>query len=992
VKTRDIPAMLNPFVKLEKLSEKDIRRLTVSTKPVLSIGCSYKKPRCPDQDDNSEESGDSSDEFNRLADGEQSTDPLFVPNDSDNGFESSDEENVIDNIRDKTPRMKKDILTSKRRSLNLRTRVVLGCTSSETSEATSLEPKKPFVASSDYGQNSNQPQKPAAVVFIVKPTPPPGKIAIAPQLYECDYCDLLLTHKWDMGLHYQKFHSNKPVFKCDRCPRSFLLSCDWILHNERDHDCAPPLPSNIKDANRPIMLPGSMVNESHAFASTLYRRTEKEQSESKDLSCGVCEKTFTRKHDMKQHQREVHNIETCSNSSAGGNRNRTDSDSENEHSPSDTPEATEDHLKLLNDNKQWACYICGTTFQERSDWEGHLLTHETSIKSIKCLHCSALFTLQINADNHYIAAHPLETWLTRFPCTQSNCYAVFSTNDQLDSHITLFHKRKTSSVPAGSCDRKMLECLTCHKLFPTDTQLKYHQDRAHANLVCELCGRKFARKSRFEDHVKYHSNADDFKCREPDCGKQCTGTVSLKRHMLLRHPPPGQKFICETCGKVLPSSDTLNNHLRNHRANAERAKSAPPKRNVVTCYKCPFKCLGQQNLKRHMNNIHGPKNYVTCSICRKTMTALSYRIHKKNKNCHIRVQVVPSVLPSSQAESSAASKSETQQVASSSQEQTIVHTPHDDDSNNVQTSVPSSAALAENAVKIIQSKRGLTKSKSLQSPSKSQIGKKHNPECRICGAKRYSKSTMTKHFQKVHPDSKLFKCNKPDCQFESDTSAKLQEHLHRNHKEPRIGVHGLAIPTDCYVCGENIPYVSRVAQHFQDKHPGLRPFKCPRDNCKYIANYKHDLNKHLLRSHATKEEKLKLKTLKCPLCSNSYYNSANGKKDLERHLNFHNNKRPYKCPHCPYAFFDDVLLRQHIKRVHPSQDTPCPHCEKVFTKKSSLNTHMERVHTGTHVCHICGLKFNKNDRLLRHHNYHKQLLEWTEPPGISNNDNEISNI
>ncbi|KAI1709211.1 zinc-finger double domain-containing protein [Ditylenchus destructor] len=66
---------------------------------------------------------------------------------------------------------------------------------------------------------------------------------------------------------------------------------------------------------------------------------------------------------------------------------------------------------------------------------------------------------------------------------------------------------------------------------------------------------------------------------------------------------------------------------------------------------------------------------------------------------------------------------------------------------------------------------------------------------------------------------------------------------------------------------------------------------------------------------------------------------------LQSHMRIHNNKKPYKCPHCPYITPHSGYLTSHIRAHNGEKPFKCDLCPYASAYRSHLNCH-KRIHTG----------------------------------------------
>ena len=168
--------------------------------------------------------------------------------------------------------------------------------------------------------------------------------------------------------------------------------------------------------------------------------------------------------------------------------------------------------------------------------------------------------------------------------------------------------------------------------------------------------------------------------------------------------------------------------------------------------------------------------------------------------------------------------------------------------------------------------------------------------------------------------SLLVKCD--DC-GKTLRKYKLKEHIRFVHQ---------MIFFPCDLCDIKLPTEKQLFEHKEYKHEGKGPM-CKK--CDYVARFKQGLQKHMKIIH----EVGRVKRFPCSLegCDKAYFNQVG----LNRHIQFHQGEKPFKCDECGKSFIQKGTLKEHL-RVH-SGEKPfiCPTCKKAFSQASGLKSHKE---------------------------------------------------
>ena len=90
----------------------------------------------------------------------------------------------------------------------------------------------------------------------------------------------------------------------------------------------------------------------------------------------------------------------------------------------------------------------------------------------------------------------------------------------------------SGSVSAHKIYSKILLCEFCDATFASPGGLREHTDRIHLKkypFLCDLCGKGFARKEGYNDHMNKHKNIKAHKC--PTCLSSFSFETNLRRHL-----------------------------------------------------------------------------------------------------------------------------------------------------------------------------------------------------------------------------------------------------------------------------------------------------------------------------------------------------------------------------------------------------------------------------------------------------------------------------
>lgn len=238
-----------------------------------------------------------------------------------------------------------------------------------------------------------------------------------------------------------------------------------------------------------------------------------------------------------------------------------------------------------------------------------------------------------------------------------------------------------------------------------------------------------------------------------------------------------------------------------------------------------------------------------------------------------------------------------------------------------------------------------------------------NFKCNNCNKEYKTQSGLTKHL--LTHNKKEFKCNFPNCIFESYNLVYLKNHLkvHDNinikeykcnydncYKEYKtqsgLNYHILINHNNtknkykCEQCIYSTKNKQSLKQHIK-KHENKKEFKCDFLNCTYRGNILANLKRH-------KERHLSNIKYKCEFKTCSY--ETKDKESLIKHKIIHDENTFFTCiyENCDYKCNFKMNLRYHIEVIHlPYIAHKCEYdyCEFETNCKKNLNRHLKTIHS-----------------------------------------------
>ncbi|XP_069063528.1 gastrula zinc finger protein XlCGF57.1-like [Pleurodeles waltl] len=268
------------------------------------------------------------------------------------------------------------------------------------------------------------------------------------------------------------------------------------------------------------------------------------QASDRHFSCSDCEKSFSQKTFLLQHQR-IHT------------EMRTFPCSECDRSFSLKKELHY-HQRLHKGVRPYSCTLCEKSFFQKAYLLQHLRFH-TGVRPFRCTECQKSFKLKNDLQRH----QRIHTGVRPFSCT--DCDKHFTRKATL-----LQHQRKHTGV-------RPLSCTECEKSFTVKTDLHRHQivHTAEKPFQCTECQKCFKFKNDLQRHQIIHSGIRPFPCTE--CEKSFTRKTNLLQHQKIHTGV--RPFPCTECKKSFTRNTNLLRHQRIHRKakpyfNSEQEKSS----------------------------------------------------------------------------------------------------------------------------------------------------------------------------------------------------------------------------------------------------------------------------------------------------------------------------------------------------------------------------------------------------------------------------------
>lgn len=250
--------------------------------------------------------------------------------------------------------------------------------------------------------------------------------------------------------------------------------------------------------------------------------------------------------------------------------------------------------------------------------------------------------------------------------------------------------------------------------------------------------------------------------------------------------------------------------------------------------------------------------------------------------------------------------------------------------------------------------------------------------CQICATVFKNRYNLLRHFQKRHPEFKMYECDL--CRISFPSIDEFKDHLEDKHSRVHTThtVDAKQVRFACDVCGNMYKNKASAMNHLLT-HTAKKTVNCTL--CDFTCYTKQQLGVHM-----TKHDK----RFACTICHKRFAQ----KSQLDVHINaVHYNHRPYACQLCKKSFKTKGSHDAHMIVHTDTRNYQCPHCDKKCRKRYDLTLHI-RTHTGEKPfkCSVCGRGFVQMCDTRKHEMLHfkpgkrKTAFVSSDPGGVADDE------
>ena len=188
---------------------------------------------------------------------------------------------------------------------------------------------------------------------------------------------------------------------------------------------------------------------------------------------------------------------------------------------------------FLTEDKKHVCPKCSKTFDDKSNYNRHVLNHEKI--TYQCTQCEKTYENKASFVRHQKEHDPTKA----FSCKM--CAKVLSSKTNLEKHMKIFHEDSNEN------GEKILQFQGMFRTF--SEVVSANSVASMENNTCETCKKSYSSNYHLKRHQKKHENNNDketvnenFRCHE--CDKMYTSVGNLNRHKKNVHDV---NPICKEC-------------------------------------------------------------------------------------------------------------------------------------------------------------------------------------------------------------------------------------------------------------------------------------------------------------------------------------------------------------------------------------------------------------------------------------------------------------
>ncbi len=591
--------------------------------------------------------------------------------------------------------------------------------------------------------------------------------------------------------------------------------------------------------NHVQLYPSNGVLNSHLQQQQPQQQQQQQQT---SHQCPNCSRTFTKNSSLKTHLK----YERCTRSPKNGSVADQNSLNQNNALPIATTTASQlinfslDQYQFQLQNYQAASKLLPPAAAASSKHEPVSLkttAHPNDLKyQYQCSICSKGYSSLADLYEHY-------------QCIHNRCHlcnSFFKTYADLVDHRKRIHQTKTvpAHLPEGNKGEKhgrrngkkeaaaASASASSANNGDSDLEKKY---------PCEMCGKRFSRKSCLNEHMLIHNGIRKYQC--PLCAMSFTKNYNLQAHMGTHSN--ARPFKCGLCEADFKRNDNLKQHMKTHNSPSPSTSTGQPILRLLQQQQTgppPLSNGGhhhqqqqqQQQQQQHLNNVlqslssSTASSSIAAAVAAAAVNSVQPKTHHHQQHhqtvappqlslpLQFFVPLPPQHQPPQIQQIQHLHQPPPQPSSSSSSLSTTLHQLASSSSSSLPlVSVNAESATSSNSSSVVKpyhcavcSKNFKLKS-SLQRHSLLHYGPKKY-QCSHCHRAFTTKSHLIDHNQRSHSALRTHHCT--HCSMAFLRNGDLKEHL-RTHSTER--------PFQCALCAKTFKHMKNLRYHLKKVHQTL---------------------------------------------------------------------------------------------------------------------------------------------------------------------------
>jgi hypothetical protein len=220
--------------------------------------------------------------------------------------------------------------------------------------------------------------------------------------------------------------------------------------------------------------------------------------------------------------------------------------------------------------------------------------------AFKCQMCEYQASTRNDVTKHMAAAHMKENW---YSC--NNCQKSYKEKRTLFGHVTRLTKYTKDGVPYMNCTKRVKPAEK--SLNKTETTNEQNEAQKHSITMPESNNNERTKKE-INKMIKKSRPKIMYQCQV--CEYKSTGLACVRRHQMSIHLQV-MFYQCQGCRVGMRSLRAFYRHILKFTDSGTSEPYCPvnqtestKKYQYLKCSVCPFSCLSQNHLRRHIGNRH----------------------------------------------------------------------------------------------------------------------------------------------------------------------------------------------------------------------------------------------------------------------------------------------------------------------------------------------------------------------------------------------------